>query len=123
MQKKFETLSNSFAECMFSHFQAPSTSPSLLVGSLCSVNVWQLADNGIKDLIFICTLEKLRALDFALSLHQIQQSYSHLPSSNKEVKLMKLMVPGYSFSPKEFEGSAQVLMALEGKPWKHLCPD
>lgn len=108
---------------MFSHLQAQTTSPSLLVRSLCSVNVWQLADSGINDLIFICTLQELKALDFALSLDQIQQSHSHLLSSSKEVKLMKLMEAGYSFSPKEFEGSAQVLMALEGKPWKHLCPD
>lgn len=108
---------------MFSHLQAQTTSPSLLVGSLCSLNVWQPADSGINDLIFICALQKLTALDFALSLDQIQQSHSRLLSSNKEVKLIKLMVAGYSFSPKGFDGSAQVLMALEGKPWKHLCPD
>lgn len=100
MQEKFETLSNSFSECMFSHLQAQTSSPSILVGSLCSVNVWQLADSGINDVLFICALQKLTALGFATSLHQIQQSHSHLLSSNEEVKLIKLMVAGYSFFPK-----------------------
>lgn len=100
MQEEFETLSNSLSEWVFSRLQAQTSSPSLLVGSLCSVNVWQLADNGINDLIFICALQKLTALDFAVSLYQIQQSHFHLLSSSKEVKLIKLMMAGYSFFPK-----------------------
>lgn len=87
-------------------FQAPSTGPSLSVSSLCAVSVWQLAHNGIHDLIFICALQKLTAWDFALNLHGTQQSHSHLLSSNEEIQLMKLMAAGYSLSQKELEGSA-----------------
>lgn len=116
MQSKFESLSNSISECVLSHLQAQNTCPSLLVSSLCSVNVWQLANNGINGLIFICILQRLTALDFALRLDQVQQSHCYLLSSNKDlIKLIKLMLANCSFSQEDFEGSAQVLMALEGK--------
>lgn len=118
MQNKFESLSSSISECVFSHLRAQNACPSLLAGSLCSVNVWQLADNRINDLIFICLLQKLTGSDFALRLDQIQQSHYRLLSSNKDlVKLMNLMVTDYSFSQEDFEGSAQLLVTLEGNLW------
>lgn len=87
-------------------------------GFICSVSMWQLADSEINDVIFIHVLQKLTALDFALRLDQIQQSHYHLRCSNKDLiqlKSMKLMVTNYSFCQEDFKGSAEVLMALEGK--------
>lgn len=87
-----------------------------LRGSLRAVDVWQLADSGTNDLIFICVLPKPTALAFALRLDQLQQSHCRLLSSNKGLgKLVKLTVADCSFSQGDLEGSARGVLALEGE--------